>query len=126
MGAGMPQLPPMSTPQMMKQMQYTLEKYHRTIVAPLRKTIAQQKEAIQVLSRQVRESEAKTGSMKLDIDTVKRNAMATPHKITETLPSLGGPTIVGNGNPNRATLEQVRSEIANMDKTLRGQSTPYQ
>ena len=126
MGAGMPQLPPMSTPQMMKQMQYTLEKYHRTIVAPLRKTIVQQKEAIQVLSKQVRESEAKTGSMKLDIDSVKRNAMATPHKITETVPSITGPTIVGNGNPNRATLEQARSDIANMDKTLRGQSTPYQ
>lgn len=126
MGAGMPQLPPMSTPQMMKQMQYTLEKYHRNIVAPLRKTIAQQKEAIHVLSKQIRESEAKTGSMKLDIDSVKRNAMATPHSIKETAPSLTGPTIVGNGNPNRATLEQARSDIANMDKTLRGQSTPYQ
>ena len=126
MGAGMPQMPPMSTPQMMKQMQYTLEKYHRNIVAPLRKTIAQQKEAIQVLSRQIRESEAKTGSMKLDIASVKRNAMATPHNIKETLPNLTGPTIVGNGNPNRATLEQARSDIANMDKTLRGQSTPYQ
>ncbi len=126
MGAGMPQLPPMSTPQMMKQMQYTLERYHRNIVAPLRKTIAQQKEAIHVLSKQIRESEAKTGSMKLDIDSVKRNAMATPHNIKETLPNLPGPTIVGNGNPNRATLEQARSDIANMDKTLRGQSTPYQ
>jgi len=126
MGQGMPQLPPMSTPQMMKQMQYTLEKYHRTVVLPLRNKIVHQTEAIQVLSRQIRESEAKTGSMKLDIDSVKRNAMATPHKITETLPSIGGPTIVGDGNPNRATLEQARSDIANMDKTLRGQSTPYQ
>ena len=126
MGQGMPQMPPMSTPQMMKQMQYTLEKYHRNIVAPLRKTIAQQKEAIQVLSRHVRESEAKTGSMKLDIDSVKRHALATPHKITETIPTLTGPTLVGNGQPNRASLEQARSEIANMDKTLRGQSTPYQ
>ena len=126
MGAGMPQLPPMSTPQMMKQMQYTLERYHRNIVAPLRKTIAQQKEAIQVLSKQIRESEAKTGSMKLDIASVKRNALATPHNIKETMPNLNGPTIVGNGNPNRATLEQARSDIANMDKTLRGQSTPYQ
>jgi hypothetical protein len=95
-------------------------------VAPLRKTIAQQKEAIQVLSRQIRESEAKTGSMKLDIASVKRNAMATPHNIKETLPNLNGPTIVGNGNPIRDTLQQARSDIANMDKTLRGQSTPYQ
>ena len=126
MGQGMPQLPPMSTPQMMKQMQYTLERYHRSIVAPLRNTIAQQKEAIAVLSRQVRESEAKSGSMKLDIDSVKRNAMATPH-IRETAPHiLTGPTIVGNGNPNRATLESARNDIANMDKQLRGQSTPYQ
>jgi len=63
--------------------------------------------------------------MKLDIDTVKRGAMARPHSIQETMP-LGGPTIVGNGNPNRATLEQARSDIANMDKTMRGHSTPYQ
>ncbi len=126
MGQGMPQLPPMSTPQMMKQMQYTLERYHRKFYAPMRNLIAQQKEAITVLSRQIRESEAKTGSMKLDIDSVKRNALATPHNIRETIPELGGPTIVGDGNPNRATLEQARSEIANMDKTLRGQSTPYQ
>ena len=126
MGQGMPQMPPMSTPQMMKQMQYTLEKYHRSIVAPLRKTIAQQREAIQVLSRQVRESEAKSGSMKLDIDSVKRNAMATSHIQETVMPNLTGPTIVGNGNPNRATLESARSDIANLDKQLRGQSTPYQ
>ncbi len=127
MGQGMPQMPPMNTPQMMKQMQYTLERYHRNVVLPLRKTIVQQKEAIMQLSKQVRESEAKTGSMKLDIDSVKRNAMATPHPIRETtIPSLGGPTIVGDGNPNRNTLEQARSDIANMDKNLRGQSTPYQ
>ncbi len=127
MGQGMPQLPPMSTPQMMKQMQYTLEKYHRNIVAPLRKTIAQQKEAIQVLSRQVRESEAKSGSMKLDIDSVKRNAMATSHIQETVIPgNLQGPTIVGNGNPKRNNLESARSDIANLDKQLRGQSTPYQ
>jgi len=125
MGQGMPQMPPMSTPQMMKQMQYTLERYHRSIVLPLRKTIAQQKEAIQVLSRQVRESEAKSGSMKLDIDTVKRGSMARTH-IRETIPNLGGPTIIGNGQPYRNTLQEARSDIANMDKTLRGQSTPYQ
>ena len=126
MGAGMPQLPPMSTPQMMKQMQYTLEKYHRRYTIPVIKENANLKEAVQVLSRQIRESEAKTGSMKLDIASVKRNAMATPHKLQETLPSITGPTIVGNGNPNRDTLQQARSDIANMDKTLRGQSTPYQ
>ncbi len=127
MGQGMPQMPPMNTPQMMKQMQYTLERYHRNVVLPMRNLIGQQKEAIMQLSKQVRESEAKTGSMKLDIDSVKRNAMATPHQIRETtLPTLGGPTIVGDGNPRRDTLEQARSEIANMDKTMRGQSTPYQ
>ena len=126
MGQGMPQMPPMNTPQMMKQMQYTLERYHRNVVLPLRNTIAQQKEAIMQLSKQVRESEAKSGSMKLDIDTVKRGAMARPWVRETVLPTLGGPTIVGNGNPNRDTLESARSEIANMDKTMRGQSTPYQ
>lgn len=127
MGQGMPQLPPMSTPQMMKQMQYTLENYHRNVITPLRQTIAQQKEAIGVLSRQLRESEAKTGSMKLDIDSVKRNAMATSHIQETVMPQhFSGPTIVGNGNPIRETLDSARSDIANMDKQLRGQSTPYQ
>jgi len=126
MGQGMPQMPPMNTPQMMKQMQYTLERYHRNVVLPMRSVIAQQKEAIMQLSKQIRESEAKTGSMKLDIDTVKQNAMARPHSIQETIPQMGGPTIVGDGNPRRDTLERTRSEIANMDKTLRGQSNPYQ
>lgn len=126
MGQGMPQMPPMNTPQMMKQMQYTLERYHRNIVLPMRNVIAQQKEAIIQLSKQVRQSEAKTGSMKLDIDTVKQNAMARPYVRETTTPMMGGPTIVGNGNPNRDTLEQARSDIANLDKTMRGQSTPYQ
>lgn len=126
MGQGMPQLPPMSTPQMMKQMQYTLEAYHKRFMRPVIRENAQLKEAVKVLSRQVRESEAKSGSMKLDIDTVKQNAMARPHQIRETMPSIGGPTLVGNGQPNRVTLEQARSDIANMDKTLRGHSTPYQ
>ncbi len=126
MGQGMPQMPSMNTPQMMKQMQYTLERYHRNVVLPLRNTIAQQKEAIMQLSKQVRESEAKSGSMKLDIDTVKRGAMARPYVRETTVPMMGGPTIVGDGNPNRDTLERTRSEIANMDKTMRGQSNPYQ
>ena len=128
MGQGMPKLPPMSTPQMMKQMQYTLEQYHRNVVLPMRKIISQQREAIGVLSKQVRESEAKAGSMKLDIDSVKRNALARSANIRETMTpgQFTGPTIVGNGNPNRATIEQARTEIANMDKQIRSQTTMYQ
>ena len=128
MGNNMAPLPQMNTPQMMKQMHYTVQEAMRKYVIPLRNVIKAQQEAIKSLSRRVQESEAKTGSMKLDIATVRQRAMAKPH-LQETVPGFPQvhPTIVGSGEPRRFELDVARAEINQLDKQLRTQpQQPYQ
>lgn len=128
MGQGMPQMPPMNPQQMMKQMQYTMERYHRNIILPMRKQFAQAQEAIQVLSRQVRESESRAGTMKLDVDSIKKGATARPH-IQETSGIINtGMTYVQQGNPNTGDLQKARTDILALDKvlSLNKSNQPYQ
>jgi len=128
MGNHMAPMPQMDTPQMMKQMQYTVTEAMKRYVIPLRNVIKAQQEAIKSLSKRVQESEARTGSMKLDISTVKQHAMAKSHNIQETVgfPQVH-PTIVGSGDPRRFELDSARAEINQLDKQLRTQpQQPYQ
>jgi len=124
MGGQMPALPPMNTNQQMRQMQYTVSSAVRAYVLPLRNQIQKQQEAIKVLSRQVRESEAKTGSMKLDLSTIKQNA---PARFRETV--IEDPLFNPQPNPihNKVfALEKARSEIAELDKAIRSNGTYIQ
>lgn len=128
MGNNMPPMPPMNMPQQMKQMQYTVTEALKRYVVPMRNVIRAQQEAIKNLSKRVQESEARTGSMKLDIATVRQHAMASPH-IQETVPGFPQihPTIVGSGEPRNFELDQARADINQLDKQLRQtQPAPYQ
>lgn len=153
MGMGMPQLPPMDTNQMMRQMQYTVEKmmdnYHKSTVVPLKQRLQeqthqhvndtkrynsilkQQKEAIKTLSQELQETKAYNGSMKLDIDSMRKNASAT---FRETEPALqhltsfdsrGIPGIQPAPSQNQIKLSAARSEIEQMDKILNSKSSIY-
>lgn len=128
MGNHMGNLPQMNTPQMMKQMHYTVTEAMKRYVIPLRNVIKAQQEAIKVLSRRVQESEARTGSMKLDIASVRQHAMAKPHNMQETVPGFPSvyPTIVGTGDPRKFNLDTARAEINQLDKELRKNPAPYQ
>jgi len=146
MGMGMPAPPPMDTSQMMRQMQYTVKNiindYHKRVTAPMNErlnatikqhreaiiqqktTIKQQKEAIKELSNELRETNATSGSMKLDLDTLRNNASA---KFREIEPSTNAPTFNGmpmSGIQPGPSIKQdeitlARSQITEMDKILR-------
>lgn len=127
MGNGMPQLPDMNTNQMMRQMQYTLENYHKRVVAPMRRLVKQQREAIKQLSMEIKETRISSGSMKLDIDSMRNNASA---RFRETeVPIENSPMF--NGQPMSALqplttihkdkLDSARSEIIEMDKIIRSE-----
>ena len=125
MGNQMPALPPMSTNQQMRQMQYTVREAVKYYVMPLRNQILRQQEAIKVLSRQVQESEAKTGSMKLDLGKIEANSQA---RFKETV-GIDDPLF--NPKPSLIhnkvfELEKARSEIAQLDKSIRQNGTYIQ
>jgi len=125
MGNQMPALPPMSTNQQMRQMQYTVREAVKYYVMPLRNQILRQQEAIKVLSKQVQESEARSGSMKLDLSKIKQGSQA--RAIQETISN----DPVFNPKPAQIhnkvfELETARSEIAQMDKSIRSNGTYIQ
>ncbi len=118
MGNHMPQVPPMNTSQQMRQMQYTVNEAVKRYVTPLRNQIQRQQEAIKVLVKQVQESEARTGSMKLDLGKVKGGSQA--RVIQETISQ--DPIFNPKPSPIHSkvfALEKARSEIAQMDKAIR-------
>ncbi len=127
MGAGMPQMPAMNSGQQMRQMQYTVNEAIKRFFVPLRNQIQQQQEAIKVLSRQVRESEARTGSMKLDLTKVKTGSQA--RVIQETAGGMSDPIFNPAPSPIHSKvfeLEKARSEIAQLDKAIRTSGTYIQ
>ena len=124
MGGQMPAMPPMNSGQQMRQMQYTVREAVKYYVMPLRNQILKQQEAIKVLSKQVQESAARTGSMKLDLGTIKKNSNARFRETTIEDPLF---------NPKPAQihnkvfeLEKARSEIAQLDKAISTNGTYIQ
>ena len=153
MGMVMPQLPPMDTNQMMRQMQYTVDtvisNLRKNEIEPLRRrlqeqtqqntkdkrfysdVLKQQKEAIRSLSQELQETKARNGSMSLDIDALRKNSSA---KFRETVPELerfvgfderGIPSIQPLANRQTHKLNAVRSEIEQMDKILNSKNSIY-
>ncbi len=122
MGQGMPQLPPMNTNQMMRQMQYTINETLKRVVQPLRNELKVHRETIKTLSRQIREVEAGKSSMKLDIGSVRENAMARTmnpiHETVTNVQSLQGQPMVHH---KIQELESARADISDLDKLFRNQ-----
>lgn len=128
MGAGMPQLPPMNTPQQVQQMQYTVREMTKGLVKQmqeLKKVVIYQNKAIKDLNTKVTETVSlKTG---LDLAGFKERSIL-PGKVQETMPSS-----VHNIDPEKVKifektyqLEQKRSEITEMNKLLSAGKSPYQ
>lgn len=153
MGMILPELPPMDTNQMMRQMQYTVDSvisnFRKNEIEPLRKRLQeqtqqnhkdkkyysdilrQQKEAIKTLSQELQETKARSGSMSLDIDALRNNSTA---KFRETVPELqrfvgfderGIPGIQPLPGRQAHKLDTVRSEIEQMDKILNSKNSIY-
>jgi hypothetical protein len=145
MGMQMPTPPPLDTNQMMRQMQYTIDhkmrNYHNKVVAPLNRLLTQQKEtirsqksAIKELSMQIREISNHSGNMKLDLDSLKKNA-TVKFRETESPSTLNGFDPTNNASahsfsvqplPNiqRHKIATARAEIEQMDKILNSERNP--
>ena len=137
LGGQMAPPPPMDTNQMMRQMQYTVDskmkEYHNRFVAPLntvlkqqRETIKNQKNAIKELSMQIREISSNSGTIKLDLDSLKQNAQAR-FRETEIPAPLG--TFTPSNRPVRIQnkkdqTREARAEIEQMDKIMRSENNP--
>ena len=121
MGGQAPPMPPMSTPQAMQQMHYTVKEALRPVIAMLKK----HNEAISVISNQVQESSAKSRSMQLDIGKVRENALA--HNIVrETENTFDGQSVPPPTRFDRFSLDETRRNIATQDTNLqKGRSSPY-
>ena len=123
MGAQMPQLPPMNTNQMMRQMQYTLNETLKRYIVPMNNRLRVLQEAIKKLSYQIREVEAGKGSMKLDIAKVRANAPArvireTSHGTVMTTPDGQLPLI----HSRVQETESAQFEINQLDKMFRSKA----
>ena len=120
MGAGI-QMPQMNPNQMMRQMQYTLQHYHKNYIAPMNRLVLHQKEAIKQLSRELKETKVSAGSMKLDLDTLQNNSTV---RFKETVSSpLENSVFAVQAVPHqqRTKVSIARSEIEQMDKMLNSQ-----
>lgn len=115
MAPQMPQMPQMNTPQMMRQIQYTVQEALRRHVIPLHTEIKKMREAYIALDKQMRETQSLNGSMKLDLDSVKSNSIVREH-VRETV--QGTDILIPEINHVRFNLEEKRSNIAQMDKDL--------
>ena len=149
MGLGMPQPPPMDTNQMMRQMQYTaqavMKDYDTRVILPMRQymkkqsetiknqreTQIKQKDVIQKLSREIQETKTNSGSLKLDLDSIKKNANAhfretvpTPQNYQSNEMDNVRSIVQPVPNQKRFKVEAARSEIEQMDRILNSNKNP--
>lgn len=109
MGMNMPKVPPMDSGDQVKQMQYTMKKYHEAVVIPLIKHSKTQDAAIKKLSAQVRETQ---NSKTLDFTGMKENSIASLRETT----TPQSPLVVSNKgfelNEQRSRMIQLNNSLA--------------
>ena len=110
----MPQLPQMNTPQMLKQMQYTVQE----ALKPYAKVIGELRQGVQALDTQVREIQTNKGAMTLDVENVKvgsqRGMLGT---VRETVIPGTDVTVPQRTFPGMK-LQETRNHILEMDAQL--------
>jgi len=121
------QMPQMTTPQQIQQMQYTVKKYMETYVLPIREQVNKLTKANHFLSNKIKEIQ--TNSMGIDVVALSRDSPRM--NLQETLPTTvtnfgeqrGGPRIYEKAYK----LESARQSIIDLDKMYSNNgSQPYQ
>lgn len=112
-------MPPMTTPQQIQQMQYTVKEYLRPLIAHMKKQetqIVYQNKAIKSLTQTIQETSALKGG--LDLNGFKERSVV--HNVQETMPST-----VTNLDPQAPKifekthqLETKRTRIAELNRML--------
>lgn len=123
MGKHMGQIPNMTTPQQMQQMQYMLSNYHKRFVAPMNKTITAQRETIIKLSKQIQETQFANGNKKLDLGEM-RNRVNAFNGIKETTAPVTGPQGAPGQTPQYTEYDRniARHDISEMNKRMNDSS----
>lgn len=125
-------MPPMTTPQLMEQMRYTVNRMMEPLIKKQEQTNINLKESVKILSKELQEAKSINGNMQLDLDYMRKHSSAT---FRETTPShneqagfdkFGLPSI--QPVPIRQhKLQDARNEIEQMDKLLNNpESSIYQ
>lgn len=123
MAPQMPPMPQMNTPQMMRQMQYTVEANLKKYLTPIIVETKKLREAYIALDKKMQETENRNGTMKLDLDKIKINSPVREHNIRETVGDIELPKTVFT----RFATEEKRHKIAEMDAELdKSRGTIYQ
>lgn len=121
------QMPQMTTPQQIQQMQYTVKKYMEAYVIPIREQVNKLTKANHFLSSKIKEIQ--TNSMGIDVVALSRDSPRM--NLQETLPTTvtnfgeqkGGPRIYEKAYK----LESARQSIIDLDKMYSNNgSQPYQ
>lgn len=113
MGGKMPQLPALNTPQQMQQMQYTLNNYHKRFVLGILREIQNLKTVAKKQSQQIQETMALSGSMTLDMDSLRKNSMS---RVRETTNSVVPQFLTVN---NKAfDVQSARTEILQLNEQI--------
>ena len=115
MAPQMPQMPQMNTPQMMRQMQYTVQEALKRYLNPTILEVRKLREAYIALDKKLQETQTQSGSMKLDLDAVKTNSSVREH-VRETI--SGTEIALPRVDHVKYNVEENRSKIAQMDKDM--------
>ena len=113
MGMNQPKIPPMDSGDQVKQMQYTMKKYHETMILPLIKHAKTQDAAIKKLSTQIRET---NNTQSLDFTGMKENSIASLRETTTPQNSA----VIPNKN---FELTEQRSRMIQLNNSLAEQLT---
>ena len=118
MAPQMPQIPQMTTPQQIQQMQYTVKQYMETIVLPMRNQILKQNKAIKFLSEQIRES--KVASMGLYINNAREQLRPIQESVMPqtVINGPGGQKGEVKIYQKQYDLDEKRKHILDRDKLL--------
>lgn len=117
MAPQMPQMPQMNTPQMLKQMQYTVQEALKPVIAEIKN----HRQGITALDKQIREIQTNRGSMTLDIENVKAGSQSGIIRETteQVIPGTDIP-VPARSFPGMK-LHETRNTILEMDAQMNKQ-----
>jgi hypothetical protein len=123
-------LPALTTRQILRVINYNVNE----ALKPYRRIVMKHQEAIIAYGKQMQETKIKAGSMKLDMNNLRKNATVREMKIRETTPE-GIPQADGQILPfqkvkfNNMKLQETHNEIMALDEQLTSEKSsqrPYQ
>ena len=103
------------------QIEQTMKFYHRKNVEPLQRMVKSQRKSILTLTKQIQETQARTGIYKLDLSKVRQNATAKEHRpLKETELKSIAYNLESEKSKHGSASESTKTQIRDMDKRLSG------